>query len=582
MSRSVIALLVGVLSLAAYLTTLAPGLTYTDAGELATACATLGVAHPTGYPLFTLLGHVWTWLPFPSVIYGMNVFAAVCVSAAAGMLVGSSTGSSTGSSMGSSKWVGGATSLCFAFAVPCWSQATSVEVYSLQTLLFVSTLFAIHRMFAQPQAAQRWALLTCLLTGLMLTNHLTSAFLIPGIAVAVWAALFKREASASTKRESAATSDLTPSPTMLVAMLVLAVLIPVSLYLYLPLRSAQSPLTNWGEVHRSWDAFLYHVSGSQFQVWITDDAVKENWPRFWKQVPSMLVWVGFIPMIVGLIASFGRRVQWLGFALLLMWIGNTFIAMRYGIHDIDSYFLPSYAIMFIWMARGLTWMLDRVKAAPALQYAPLALPIIAFAVNVSHQDRSKEREVELYTQYVFDNLEPNAVVLSQQWDYFVSAAWYKQRVEGVRTDVAVIDKELLRRTWYPVSLLREQPNVVGPVRPEIDAYMPLLTFFENDSKEFMKSSASVAQIQERFVALLNALLDKNSDRPLYITPELLQGEEGFGAGYRAYQVGPVLRLTRDTTFVPPAPNTRVLGDLQASLVGRKGHLVKGMRELIGR
>ena len=54
------------LSLAAfgvYLLTLAPTVTFIDSGELATVAATLGIAHPTGYPLFALLGWLFAHLP---------------------------------------------------------------------------------------------------------------------------------------------------------------------------------------------------------------------------------------------------------------------------------------------------------------------------------------------------------------------------------------------------------------------------------------------------------------------------------------------------------------------------------------
>ena len=56
------AAVLGFLVFVTYAITMAPGLMYTDSGELAAACTTLGVAHPTGYPLFTLLGHVWTMM----------------------------------------------------------------------------------------------------------------------------------------------------------------------------------------------------------------------------------------------------------------------------------------------------------------------------------------------------------------------------------------------------------------------------------------------------------------------------------------------------------------------------------------
>ena len=56
-----------------YILTLAPGVVEIDAGELATVQATLGIAHPTGYPLFNMLGFLLLKIPFPvSIIYKAN------------------------------------------------------------------------------------------------------------------------------------------------------------------------------------------------------------------------------------------------------------------------------------------------------------------------------------------------------------------------------------------------------------------------------------------------------------------------------------------------------------------------------
>lgn len=69
-----------VVPFAVYCSTLAPSVTFTDSGELAAACLSLGVAHPTGYPLFVTLGHLWSRLPLPvSPIFKLNLFAAFCV-----------------------------------------------------------------------------------------------------------------------------------------------------------------------------------------------------------------------------------------------------------------------------------------------------------------------------------------------------------------------------------------------------------------------------------------------------------------------------------------------------------------------
>jgi len=69
-----------------YLFTLAPSVVQIDSGELATVQATLGIAHPTGYPLFTLLGYLFSLIPLPfTKILQLNILAAIYCSAAVGV-----------------------------------------------------------------------------------------------------------------------------------------------------------------------------------------------------------------------------------------------------------------------------------------------------------------------------------------------------------------------------------------------------------------------------------------------------------------------------------------------------------------
>src|SRR5438128_8836804 len=73
-------------SLFLYSWTVAPTVTLVDSGELIFAARSLGVAHPPGFPLYVLLAHAFTWLPFGSVAARVNVASAVFAAVAAAML----------------------------------------------------------------------------------------------------------------------------------------------------------------------------------------------------------------------------------------------------------------------------------------------------------------------------------------------------------------------------------------------------------------------------------------------------------------------------------------------------------------
>ena len=109
------AVVVSVLALLLYSSSLYPELPPGDAGELITAADQLGVAHPPGYPLFVLLGKAFILLlPIGSVAYRVNVMCVCCGAGAAGMLAAAAT-EWTGVN-----WAGMVAGLLFALSPNAW------------------------------------------------------------------------------------------------------------------------------------------------------------------------------------------------------------------------------------------------------------------------------------------------------------------------------------------------------------------------------------------------------------------------------------------------------------------------------
>ena len=216
--------------------------------------------------------------------------------------------------------------------------------------------------------------------------------------------------------------------------------------------------------------------------------------------------------------------------------------MNYSIHDISSYFLLAWVASLWLVGIGLDALAARWKSAAILS---ALLPATAFALNFRVNNHSKDYLVLDYARNLVDNLEPNAILISAQWDFFCSAFWYLQRVEGYRPDVVLIEKELLRRTWYPLQLRRWYPGTVARSERE-------LALFEEDLQLFESGKPyDSARIQARFVAFLNSVTERNiADRPIYVTTDVLQTEPGVAAAYRKLPQGLALRLLKTGQILP--------------------------------
>jgi hypothetical protein len=172
--------LVGAALLIAYLATLAPGVTFWDAGELVAAAYGLGIPHPPGTPLFVALGRVWIMLTGSAlgVARAMNLLSALATAVAAGVttwVVAREMGDRAGA-----QWGAVAAGLCVGLMTSAWANATETEVYALSTL-HVALLFACASKAGEGNGARddRWLLLCAYLIALAPAVHLSALVGVP-------------------------------------------------------------------------------------------------------------------------------------------------------------------------------------------------------------------------------------------------------------------------------------------------------------------------------------------------------------------------------------------------------------------
>jgi hypothetical protein len=146
-----LALVAGLMAGVVYGRGAAPGVLTGDSGELQFAAWLAGLSHPTGYPLYLILG--WTWshglaglglaspaqaMTLLSVLFGALAVALTYLLAMA-LLAQSRPG---GRSVGPVERIAAlVAALTFAFTPTFWSQAVVTEVYTLHAALVAALLW---------------------------------------------------------------------------------------------------------------------------------------------------------------------------------------------------------------------------------------------------------------------------------------------------------------------------------------------------------------------------------------------------------------------------------------------------------
>ena len=596
LKRNWIGLALFVISLIVYYITLQPDLGFIDCGELAASASTLGICHPTGYPLWTILAHFWTMLPLPgSVIFQLNLFAAFVTALSVwvmflatvelldylssvksnpkqskpqGKQKSSQAAKPTAESAASegesangfvNTIVAAASALAYAFAQTVWAQGNSIEVYSLQALMITSVLFVYFR--AVRNQNRSMFLLSSFLLGLSFSNHMTTVLLIPAMAFLYFFPAGGR-------------ADFSANRWRALLPMFVAFVAGLSLYLYLPLRSAMEPAVNWGWVHRSLSKFLYHVQGKQYQVWMFTgaEAFKANLVKFLSIAPYQLGFIGLVPMFWGMICAYRKEKSIFWFLILLI-VGCLAYSLNYAIHDIETYFLTAIVAMCFLTAIGL-WAI--FESRPKFVRTSFALAVVSLFLNFGTNDLSQDVVVPEYTRLMTEKLPQNSVIISSQWDFFCSAFIYKQNVEKYRTDIVLVEQELLRRTWYLEQFRLWYPDLASKCTAEIDAFLADLELFES-AKPF-----DAQRLQTRYEAMINAFIDqsKTSGNSVYITSDVFEREPNIGKAYERIPDGLAFRLEKEKKPWPVSAPDFADEKILNSLKKYHGRLYDATRQLL--
>ena len=415
------------LSGALYVCSLLPGVGGSgDSAKFQFVGKVLGTPHTTGYPLYIALNHIFgRVVAIGSFAYRANLMSAVFATATLVVLY------LICRTLNSTPLASFTATAVFAVGPVFWSQALEAEVYTLHSFLMSLTILFLlkwtrDRAESPDDAGNESALrknrhliAACAVYALAFGNHMTSVMLLPAFIFIVfatdWRIVFNFR---------------------MVAVVLTLITAGILQYGYVFWRY-YSPDTPYLEMATpDLKTFIWYMQGAQFQedmfAFPISTVMREHGPMFLSlvlaQFQALLLFVAW--GIVALARDWRKAVFLLGYAIV-----NTFWAMNYWIFDIEVYFIPTFLILAVCLAAGLSDVDSRrVKFIPAAVWLIMLLVPIKMAIlNFPSVSERGDTETQVRIETALRNVKSDGLIISSDYTYS-EYFWYFLIGEGMEKD----------------------------------------------------------------------------------------------------------------------------------------------------
>jgi hypothetical protein len=462
-----------------YFLTAARDIVVGDSPELITAAVTLGVAHAPGYPLFTMLGHLFSLVPFGALPFRVNLLSVVCDALTIGVVYFSAF------RLTRSQLAAAVAALLLAVNPTFWEWSLAAEVFPLNNLLAAVLILLLIVWHQQPE---RTAFLigAFFVAGLALTNHQTIVLLAPAFCFVLW------------QRRSV----LRPC---LLAIGLVAFVIGLIPYAYIPWAAAHHPVHNWGNVSSFHDLVGLITRRSYGSTRLVATAGYTGGSP-WARLAALGVSLGAVPgllIILGAIQVFQRARWYFWFCLIafiftgpfFVWItGLNLATAPSGLFVLQRFFLLSHVVLAPLAAFGVLAIRQFVArsansaqswAWPVVTATCLVAVLISVTTNYRRIDQSRNFIARYFGEDVFNTARPGSTLLVSG-DGLAFPLMYLQQVENVGKETTLVVLPLLLGEWYVRQLREQHPDLVVP--------------FERYDLENNNLKTFVAANQERTIA----------------------------------------------------------------------------------
>jgi Flp pilus assembly protein TadD len=483
-----------------------------DAGELTAAAYTLGVAHPTGFPLFLLFGKGVSLAPLGEVALRLNLLSVLCGAGAcllaarlARRLV-PPTGLATGL-LAAVLTAGGAT---------FWSQATVAEVYAptILVLLLLLVLASVFLGHAEPRPLFLLAFVSGLAVGLHATLWIAIGVLVPAL-------LLDRRARALLVRH--------------LGVALAAFVLGLAVQIYLPLSSLRDPAVDWGNPE-TWSAFWDHFTAGRIRRAFSEEIGVVDWLRwshhlgvYLERLTEGIPPPGLLLLPIGAWISL-RSSRPLGLTLVVLLaldVAFATLVNPMGLEDRQAG-LPGQVVAALLAAvalgqvaaLGLTrWRRGQKSPGSLLVAAALAAALALGVAAVLESPQAKLRQGDHAPGEIVDaTLEeiPAGAVLFTQSDDLCAGTIFARTVESARPDILhIVRQHVWDRTYLEAA--------AAPIlTPSSSAGTPQERIARQE--EILRELVTEARAQGRPVVWEGASDDRVAGVPLFPAGLLAQTE----------------------------------------------------------
>ncbi len=448
-----IAAAIFVVMLVVYVRTLAPSVAsiFDDTLEIQYVVPRLGILHQTGYPLYTLLGMLFTLVVrIGDAAYRLNLFSAITAACAVAMLylvIQQLTAYRVAAVVGA---------LIFAFSPTFWDQANAAEVYALQMLLSAITLYVALRSGCEPNDRKFYVL--AFVMGLGLTHHRLTLLIYP--AIAAYVILFNR-------------NILRDFGTLGRAAIIF--LAPLLLYLYLPLRASVGSAD--GLYENTPQGFFDWVLATKYANFLTGNplAVQHDFTFYFSLFTQQFTAFGLALAAIGIVWLIRKSHEWLLLVVALITVAA--FAFNYRTADVQVHFLTTFLLIAIFAGAGADALLSitqyfRIKIPDYVSRSLLFvgslillfIPGQLLFANYPINDLSTKWDVHDYAiDLLSQQLENNTTIIGILGE--MTLVRYAQDNYGLRPDVQTVPADKEAERFAAIENALAQNRIVYLTRP---------------------------------------------------------------------------------------------------------------------